>query len=37
MATMVLVVGAGLAGLRACERLRGAGFDGRLQVIEPAW
>ena len=33
MAKTVIVVGAGLAGLRACERLRGAGFDGRLLVI----
>ncbi len=29
----VIVVGAGLAGLRAAEALRGDGFDGRIQMI----
>lgn len=29
----VLVVGAGLAGLRACEALRQQGFEGRLQLV----
>ena len=29
----VVVVGAGLAGLRACESLRRRGFDGRLRLV----
>ena len=38
MATKVLVVGAGLGGLRAAEALRGAGFEGAITVVgdEPA-
>ncbi len=29
----VLAVGAGLAGLRACETLRQQGFEGRLKLV----
>ena len=38
MAATVLVVGAGLGGLRAAEALRGAGFEGAITVVgdEPA-
>jgi len=32
-ATSVLVVGAGLAGLRACEGLRALGYDGRVVLV----
>ena len=32
-AKSIAVVGAGLAGLRACEGLRERGFDGRITLI----
>ena len=33
MKEQVVVVGAGLGGLRAAESLRGAGYDGHIIVI----